>query len=179
VWAAYSPEWVLLEFGAALAGLTLVTVNPAYLANELDYVLRQSRAVGLFVMPVYRGRSLLDVAAHVQPGLPLLREVIALCDWAAFVESGSSAQALPLVAPEDIAQIQYTSGTTGFPKGAQLPHRGFANNGRFYGRRIGAGVGDVWVNPIPCSIRQAAGWRRSARCKPAARTSCRRDSIRA
>jgi acyl-CoA synthetase (AMP-forming)/AMP-acid ligase II len=75
--------------------------------------------------------------------------VIALCDWAAFVESGSSAQALPRVAPEDIAQIQYTSGTTGFPKGAQLPHRGLANNGRFYGRRIGAGVGDVWVNPMP------------------------------
>jgi fatty-acyl-CoA synthase len=65
------------------------------------------------------------------------------------VASGSSAQELPAVGPEDIAQIQYTSGTTGFPKGAQLPHRGLANNGRFYARRIGAGVDDVWVNPMP------------------------------
>jgi fatty-acyl-CoA synthase len=149
VWAANSPEWMLLEFGAALAGLTLVTVNPAYLAKELGYVLRQSRAVGLFVMPVYRERSLLDVVAQVRPELPLLRDVISLGDWDAFVASGSSAQELPSVAPEDIAQIQYTSGTTGFPKGAQLPHRGLANNGRFYARRIGAGVGDVWVNPMP------------------------------
>jgi fatty-acyl-CoA synthase len=149
VWAANSPEWVLLEFGAALAGLTLVTVNPAYLDKELSYVVRQSRAVGLFVMPMYRERSLLDLVAHVRRELPLLRDVIGLGDWAAFIESGSSAQALPRVAPQDIAQIQYTSGTTGFPKGAQLPHRGLANNGRFYGRRIGAGVGDVWVNPMP------------------------------
>ena len=149
VWAANSPEWVLLEFGAALGGLTLVTVNPAYLAKELSYVLRQSRAVGLFVMPVYRERSLLEVVAHVRPEVPLLRDVIAFSDWEAFVASGSSAQELPSVEPGAIAQIQYTSGTTGFPKGAQLLHRGLANNGRFYGRRIGADVGDVWVNPMP------------------------------
>jgi fatty-acyl-CoA synthase len=66
VWAANSPEWVLLEFGAALAGLTLVTVNPAYLAKELGYVLRQSRAVGLFVMPVYRERSLVEVQSQTR-----------------------------------------------------------------------------------------------------------------
>ena len=149
VWAANSPEWVLLEFGTALAGLTLVTVNPAYLIKELGYVLRQSRAVGLFVMPVYRERSLLEAVAHVRPEVPLLRDVISLGDWDAFVASGSATRELPPVAPEDIAQIQYTSGTTGFPKGAQLPHRGLANNGRFYARRIGAGAGDVWVNPMP------------------------------
>jgi fatty-acyl-CoA synthase len=149
VWAANSPEWILLEFGAALAGLTLVTVNPAYLVKELGYVLRQSRAVGLFVMPVYRERSLLEAVAQVRPEVPLLRDVISLGDWDAFVASGSATQELPRVAPESIAQIQYTSGTTGFPKGAQLPHRGLANNGRFYARRIGAGAGDVWVNPMP------------------------------
>jgi fatty-acyl-CoA synthase len=107
-------------------------------------------------MPIYRGRSLLEVVTHVRPELPLLRDVIWLDDWDAFVASGSSAQPLPCVAPEDIAHIQYTSGTTGFPKGAQLPHR--ANNGRFYARRIGAGVSDVWVNPMPCSTRQGAVW---------------------
>jgi len=149
VWAANSPEWVLLEFGAALAGLTLVTVNPAYLAKELSYVLRQSRAVGIFVMPVYRERSLHEVVTQVRPELPLLRDVIGLDEWEPFVASGSSAQELPSVAPEQTAQIQYTSGTTGFPKGAQLLHRGLANNARFFGRRIGAVVGDVWVNPMP------------------------------
>ena len=61
VWAANCPEWVLIEFGAALAGITLVTVNPAYLAKELAYVLTQSKAVGLLVQQEYRGRNLLSV----------------------------------------------------------------------------------------------------------------------
>ena len=149
VWAPNSPEWLLLEFGAALAGLTLVTVNPAYLSAELAYVLRQSRAVGLFLAPDYRGRSLLAVAAQVRPDLPLLREVIALAEWPGFVASGDSARALPPVGPDDVAQIQYTSGTTGFPKGALLHHRGLVNNARLFARCLGARPGDVWLNPMP------------------------------
>lgn len=149
VWAPNSPEWLLLEYGAALAGLTLVTVNPAYLAAELTHVLRQSRAVGLFLAPEYRGRSLLAVAAAVRPGLPLLRDVIPLTEWSAFIASGNPAQALPAVTPDDVAQIQYTSGTTGFPKGALLHHRGLINNARLYARRLGAIPGDVWLNIMP------------------------------
>lgn len=149
VFAANSPEWVLLEMGAALAGLTLVTVNPAFLAQEVAYVLGQSRACGVVVQPQYRGRDLLAVVAQARAGLPELREVIDLDDWPAFLASGARDTVLPEVAPGDIAQIQYTSGTTGFPKGACLTHRGLANNGRLFARAIGAGPDDVWVNPMP------------------------------
>lgn len=149
VWAPNCPEWVLLEYGAALAGLTLVTINPAYLAAELTYVLGQSRAVGLVLAPAYRGRSMLDVAEQVRPDLPLLREAIPLTEWSAFFASGEPARVLPNVAPDDIAQIQYTSGTTGFPKGALLHHRGLVNNANLCARRLGAVPGDVWLNPMP------------------------------
>lgn len=149
VFAANSPEWVLLEMGAALAGLTLVTVNPAFLAQEVAYVLGQSRASGVVVQPEYRGRDLLAVVAEARSGLPHLREVIGLDGWSAFLASGAPDTVLPDVAPLDIAQIQYTSGTTGFPKGACLTHRGLANNGALFARAIGAGPEDVWVNPMP------------------------------
>lgn len=149
VWAPNSAEWVLLEYGAALAGLTLVTVNPAYVAAELAYVLRQSRAVGLILAPDYRGRSLLAVVESVRAELPRLREVIPLPEWPAFMSSGAPVQELPPVSPADVAQIQYTSGTTGFPKGALLPHRGLVNNARLWARRLGAVPGDVWLNPMP------------------------------
>jgi fatty-acyl-CoA synthase len=148
VWAANSPEWVLIEFGAALAGVTLVTVNPAYLDKELTFVLKQSKASGIFVQPTYRQRDLLSIVDQVRSELPQLREVIPLSCWSDFLLSGAS-QALPPVAPSDVAQIQYTSGTTGFPKGARLTHRNLANNGRFYARTIGTGPGDIWVNPMP------------------------------
>ena len=61
IWAANLPEWFLAQFGAALAGLALVTVNPAYLAAELAYVLKQSRACGILVQDLYRGRDLLGL----------------------------------------------------------------------------------------------------------------------
>jgi len=149
VWASNSPEWVLIEFGAALAGLTLVTVNPAYQAKELEYVLRQSKAVGILAAPEYRGRNLLAVVEEVRPRTPDLRQILSLAFWKDYREAATSLGALPLVAPDDVAQIQYTSGTTGFPKGALLTHRGLSNNARFYAQVIGARPGDVWVNPMP------------------------------
>jgi fatty-acyl-CoA synthase len=149
VWAPNCPQWVLIEFGAALAGLTLVTVNPAYQAKELEYVLKQSRAVGILAAAEYRSRDLIAVVKEVMPRTPDLRQVLSLAHWLEFLDQAPSSAALPLVTPDDIAQIQYTSGTTGFPKGALLTHRGLSNNGRFYARAIGAGPGDVWVNPMP------------------------------
>jgi fatty-acyl-CoA synthase len=149
VWAPNSPEWLLMEFGAALAGLTLVTVNPALRAGEVAHVLGQSRAQGVVLAPAYRGADLTQTLAQVRDGLPDLREVISLADWAAFTGSGSPGERLPDVAPDDSAQIQYTSGTTGFPKGAVLRHRGITNNGRFNAEILQAGPGDVWVNPMP------------------------------
>ncbi|TDC93070.1 AMP-binding protein [Actinomadura sp. 7K507] len=149
VWAGNSPEWIQLEFGAALAGLTLVTVNPAFRQAELSYVLEQSRAAGIVVQPRYRSAELLPMANAARDGTQV-REVISLDDWDGLRADESSARdGLPHVAPKDPAQIQYTSGTTGRPKGALLSHRGLVANGRRYATVIGAHPDDVWVNPMP------------------------------
>ena len=150
VWAPNSPEWILLEFGAALAGLTLVTVNPAYQASELTYVLGQSEAVGLLVVPEYRGRDMIAVVDQVRPRLSHLRQVISLADWRDFISAPETTRVdLPAVKPDDTAQIQYTSGTTGFPKGAMLSHRGLVNNARIFANILGVTPDDVFVNPMP------------------------------
>ena len=70
VWAPNIPEWVILQYGAALAGSVLVTVNPAYTATELEYVLRQSRAAGLFLLPEYRTNPMAKSLESVRAGLP-------------------------------------------------------------------------------------------------------------
>ena len=148
VWAANSPEWLLVEMGAALAGLTLVTVNPAYRAVELAHVLRQSRARGVLVQPRYRDANLLAAVDSVRPDLPHLRDVIDLSRWEELVSSPVGDD-LPAVGPEDVAQIQYTSGTTGFPKGAMLPHRGLVMVSRMFATINGSTTQDVWINPMP------------------------------
>src|SRR3954453_15629156 len=142
IWAANSPEWPLVEFGAALAGLTLVTVNPAYRSAELSHVLRQSKAVGVLIQPRYRGADLMAAVESVRPDLPGLRDVVNLSRWDEFLASGRDAD-LPAVASGDIAQIQYPSGTTGFPKGAMLPHRGLVVVSRMFAEVNGAGPADV------------------------------------
>jgi len=149
VWANNVPEWLLLEFGAALAKLVLVTVNPAYRPRELDYVLRQSRAAGLFHVRGFRGNRMAEAVAAVRPGLPHLREVVEIECWEEFLSSGSDATQLPAVRPDDPAQIQYTSGTTGFPKGALLHHRGITNNARFVMQRFGMREADAYAHPFP------------------------------
>ncbi|MBB4689556.1 AMP-binding protein [Amycolatopsis jiangsuensis] len=150
VWSTNRPEWILLQFGAALAGLTLVTVNPAYKDSEVAYVLGQSRADGLFVEPSVRSRDLLAVAKRVNAELPTLRAIVSLDDWQEFaMMAADGPRELPRVDPRDPAQIQYTSGTTGFPKGALLAHDGLALNGRVFAETIGAGRDDTWINPMP------------------------------
>src|SRR5439155_23919741 len=78
-----------------------------------------------------------------------LRQVLSFREWDEFVSSGAANRALPDVQPGDPAQIQYTSGTTGFPKGAFLHHRGICNNARFTAERFEVRNGDVWLNPMP------------------------------
>ncbi|WP_049795675.1 AMP-binding protein [Frankia sp. EAN1pec] len=152
VWATNCPEWILFQFGTALAGLTLVTVNPAYRSSELGFVLRQSRAQGILVQRELRGRDLPGVVHEIADQLPELRWVMPLDQWVAYVEEadpGDVETDLPPVRPEDPVQIQYTSGTTGFPKGAYLAHQGMALNARLYAEAIGASERDTWVNPLP------------------------------
>ncbi len=148
VWAPNIPEWVILEFALGLAGLTLVTVNPAYRPSELRYVLEQSEAAGIFLVPEFRS-PMAAYLEEVRGELPALREVVFFTDWAEFLDTAPADAALPEVGSGDAAQIQYTSGTTGFPKGAELHHRGLTNNARFYGARLGMGPGSVLVNPMP------------------------------
>ena len=150
VWAPNLPEWIILEYAAGLAGLVLVTVNPALRPAELAYVLNQSGAAGIFLVPEYRS-PMAKFLDEVRPEVPALREVVLFTEWDEFTGSAPAAAdvVLPDVQPEDIAQIQYTSGTTGFPKGAELHHRGLTNNARLYTQRAGLERGDVYVNPMP------------------------------
>jgi acyl-CoA synthetase (AMP-forming)/AMP-acid ligase II len=150
VWAQNLPEWVMLEFGAGLAGMVLVTVNPAFRANEVEYVLKQSRSAGVFVVNAFRGNPMLETVHQVAQRCPELREIICFDDWPAFIAGGDDKTiALPAVKPTDPVMIQYTSGTTGFPKGALLHHRGLANNGADYSERMGVDPGDVFITTMP------------------------------
>jgi fatty-acyl-CoA synthase len=149
IWASNLPEWVLLEYGAALAGITIVTVNPALRGGELRHVLANSGAQGLFMLPGYRGTDMQATLAGIRDGLPRLREVVLLTEWDAFLSSAKPGTGLPDAGPGDPAQIQYTSGTTGTPKGAVLRHAGITDNAALYAQRAGLQPGDVTVNPMP------------------------------
>ncbi len=149
VWANNVPEWVFVEYGAGLAGIVLVTANPTYKPKELEYVLRQSRAAGLFHVSEFRGNQMTQTVAAVRAKLPALRETFDFADWAEFLRSGDSAQTLPTVSTDDAALIQYTSGTTGFPKGVVLRHHGITNNSRFVAQRWRMRAGSVLVSPLP------------------------------
>jgi len=148
VWSPNSPEWVLMEYACALAGLVLVTANPAFQARELEYVLKQSGAVALFLVEEFRGNPMRAIGADVAAGIPAVREVTDMESPALFA-FGSRPVSMPQVAPDDAAMIQYTSGTTGFPKGAVLSHRGLVNNARFYAERCGVTAATTWVNVMP------------------------------
>jgi acyl-CoA synthetase (AMP-forming)/AMP-acid ligase II len=150
IWANNIPEWVILEFAAAMAGVTIVTVNPALRAEELRHVLGQSRADGIFLVPEYRGTPMAEMLDELRGDLPGLREVVSFADWDEFCASGAAGARLPRVDPGDPAQIQYTSGTTGRPKGAVLHHRGIINNAWLcYRDRLGLGRGLVQLSPMP------------------------------
>ena len=158
VWAPNLPEWVMMEFGCALAGLVLVTVNPAFKSHEVEYVLKQSRSAGVFVVDAFRGNPMHSTVQALAGQLPDLRHIVRFEQWAQFlaeaetdlVANGEVAGlTLPPVRSTDPVMIQYTSGTTGFPKGALLHHRGLANNGAHTAERMGVPDGAVWITTMP------------------------------
>ncbi|MCB2098599.1 MAG: AMP-binding protein, partial [Parvularculaceae bacterium] len=148
VYANNIPEWVLIELACGLAGVTLVTVNPAYQARELKFVLEQSRSEAIYLVDDFRGNPMGEIAREATHGNAAIRFVIRLTDHDALF-AGEDKGVLPAIAPDDVAQIQYTSGTTGFPKGALLHHRGLVQNGIDGMRRAGVRPGDVFVHHMP------------------------------
>ena len=149
IWANNIPEWALLEYGAGMAGLVVVSVNPGYQAKELDFVLKQSRATGVFYQREFRGNPMQKTLLELKKDLHDIREAICFDDWDDFLSGDSFDGELPKVDSLDPAQIQYTSGTTGFPKGAVLHHRGLTNNARFYWQRMEMGEGDLLAHCMP------------------------------
>ena len=148
VFANNIPEWVLLELACALAGITLVTVNPAYQKRELKFVLEQSRSEAIYYVEEFRGNEIGEIANAVCDEVPAIKHRILLTDHAALF-AGEDINHERNPNPNDPVQIQYTSGTTGFPKGAMLHHQGLVQNGFDTMTRGGVTAGDVIVHNMP------------------------------
>jgi fatty-acyl-CoA synthase len=150
--APSTPEALVLSYAAANAGLVLVPLNPALRSGELAYVLGQSGASGIVVAPEHRGVDLPDVVRRARTEAGSRCEVLML-DEVVQMTPGPHTQVrsgpLREPAPDDIAQLVYTSGTTGRPKGARLTHAGMTNAARFGAVRFGLRAGDVYVDTMP------------------------------
>jgi len=152
VWAPNTIEWIWLEFASAMAGVVLVTVNPSYQARELDYVLKQSHAEALYYVEGFRGNPMGDIARDVVAAIKAEGgadiRLVDMQDMDAMF-AGDDIASLPDVTPDDVAQIQYTSGTTGFPKGALLHHHGIVQNAEDGDRRTGVTADDTLMMLMP------------------------------
>jgi fatty-acyl-CoA synthase len=139
IWSPNRAEWVVLQYATAQIGAILVNINPAYRTHELGYVLNQAGIRMLVAAPAHRTSDYRAMVAEVRGDCPGLREVLFFGDpeWDALLASGRAADAGRLaevagtLSCDDPINIQYTSGTTGFPKGATLSHHNILNNGYF------------------------------------------------
>ncbi len=148
VFANNIPEWIMLELAGAYAGLVLVTANPALGAKELRYVIEQSRSEAIYYAPHVRGSNLGAVVAAAVEGLDSVSHTIDMTDHDALF-AGWEKGALRDTVPDDIVQIQYTSGTTGFPKGALLHQKGLVQNGYDILKRDAVKPGDRIMHHMP------------------------------
>jgi fatty-acyl-CoA synthase len=156
IWAPNRFEWVVTQYATARVGAILVNVNPAYKAAELRYALRHSGVSVLILARAFKNSDYVELLGQVRADCPDLREAVVLeQDWDAFLSRASSAREDDLAAREkqlqfdDPINIQYTSGTTGAPKGATLTHHNVLNNGYFVGRVLGYTEQDRVCIPVP------------------------------
>ena len=159
IWAPNCAEWVLLQYATAKAGIVLVNINPAYRSQELAYALRQSGVRLLVSAESFKTSDYRAMVTEVRDGLERLERVVYLgsADWQALVTAASPAGGGPgplaareaALAFDDPINIQYTSGTTGFPKGATLSHHNILNNGFFIGAGCRYTAQDRVCIPVP------------------------------
>jgi fatty-acyl-CoA synthase len=175
VWGQNVPEWVILQFATGKVGAVLVTVNPAYRASELKYVLDQSDAAALFLTKGVKGADFVEILGQAVPELadgdisvdelPYLRHVVLMGEgsreglpimgFEEFVQRGSEVSPEDLrerqesLGAEEVINMQYTSGTTGFPKGVQLTHTNIVKNAFYIGECMELGPEDRVCIPVP------------------------------
>ncbi|MCL2552263.1 MAG: AMP-binding protein [Actinomycetia bacterium] len=157
IWALNCPEWVMVQYATARLGAIMVNINPAYRLHELEFVLNQAGVGVLIASTEYRSSDYRAMAAEVRGNCPQLREVVHIGDpsWDRLAAAGTELDEGFLAAVEaglhcdEPVNIQYTSGTTGFPKGATLSHHNILNNGYFVGDTVGYTEQDRVCLPVP------------------------------
>jgi fatty-acyl-CoA synthase len=155
IWAPTSPEWTLLQYATAEIGAILVPINPAYRTDELAYVVRQAGIRLLVAAPSFRTSDYAAMIEDARPDCPDLRWVILLgtAEWDALPDRAGDPRMLAarqaLLSADDPINIQFTSGTTGHPKGAALSHHNILNNAYLTGEVVGYTELDRICVPVP------------------------------
>ncbi len=157
IWAPNCAEWTIVQYATAKLGIILVNVNPAYRTHEFSYAVNQSGLRLLISASVFKTSDYRAMVEETAAQTPTLERVVYLDtdDWARLVDAGRAlpdgvvADRLAPTSPDEPINIQYTSGTTGYPKGATLSHRNILNNGYFTTELIGLGPEDRLCIPVP------------------------------
>ncbi|MFF0523178.1 AMP-binding protein [Actinomadura nitritigenes] len=157
IWAPNCAEWMLVQYATAKLGAILVNINPAYRVHELEFVLNQAGIRTLVAAPSFKASDYAAMIEEVRPRCAALADVVLIGTdaWDALVEMGRAGDRHLLhgigegLGADDPINIQYTSGTTGFPKGATLSHHNILNNGFFVGELCGYDEEDRICVPVP------------------------------